>query len=213
MVTSRWWQGSPPLPVSILMFLLARRFGALADRLGPRLFMGVGPIVAGGGLLLLVLVGRHPSYVTEVLPGVILLGLGLSMTVAPLTATVLSAAPSAHSGIASGVNNAISRVSGLIAIAAVGAVVATHFSGQVTRALQRPERAALTARVLNRIANAALQVRVPPGVGAAARPHVHTVLVNASIGAFHLAMVLAAALACLGGVLCLFGISNRDQRV
>jgi len=205
--------GLSTLPISILMFLLARRFGALADRLGPRLFMGAGPIVAAGGLLLLVLVGRHPSYVTNVLPAVMLLGLGLSMTVAPLTATVLSAAPSAHSGIASGVNNAISRVSGLIAIAAVGAVVATHFSGQVLRALQHPQRAALTANALNRVANATLQVRVPPGVSEAARPRVQAVLVNASIDAFHLAMLLAAALAFLGGVLCLLGISNRAERV
>jgi EmrB/QacA subfamily drug resistance transporter len=204
--------GLATLPVSILMFLLARRFGALAGRLGPRLFMGIGPIVAGGGLLLLVLVGRHPSYVTDVLPGVALLGLGLSMTVAPLTATVLSAAPSAHSGIASGVNNAISRVSGLIAIAAVGAVVAGHFSGQVLRALQHPQRTAASGNALARAANATLQVRVPPGFTAAERPRVHAALVSASISSFHLAMVLAAALAILGGVLCLFGISNRTQQ-
>ena len=129
--------GLTTLPISILMFLLARRFGALADRFGPRLFMGIGPIVAAAGLLLLLNIGVHPNYVRDVLPGVFLLGVGLAVTVAPLTATVLSAAPSAHSGLASGVNNAVSRVAGLIAIALAGAVVSAHFSSQVHGALAR----------------------------------------------------------------------------
>lgn len=201
--------GLSTLPISILMFLLARRFGALADRLGPRLFMGIGPIVTGGGLLLLLLLGSHPNYVTEVLPGVVGLGLGLSITVAPLTATVLSAAPSAHSGIASGVNNAISRVSGLITIAVAGAVVYGHFSSQVLSALSRSGRAGASAGALARAANSTLEVRVPSGFTASARPHVHSVLVSASVSSFHLAMALAAALAILGGILCLLGISNR----
>jgi EmrB/QacA subfamily drug resistance transporter len=207
--------GLSTLPISIMMFLLARRFGALADRLGPRLFMGVGPIVTGGGLLLLLLLHRHPNYFTEVLPGVAVLGLGLSITVAPLTATVLSAAPSAHSGIASGVNNAISRVSGLITIAGAGAVVSGHFSSQVLRALQPAHEAGAPAAgsALARAASATLQARVPPGFAAAARPHVHHVLVSASVGSFHLAMLLAAVLAILGGTLCLAGISNRSRSV
>ena len=136
---------SPPglttLPISILMFLLARRFGALADRFGPRLFMGIGPIVAAAGLLLLLNVGIHPNYVRDVLPGVFLLGVGLSVTVAPLTATVLSAAPSAHSGLASGVNNAVSRVAGLIAIALAARGCALLVRGpQCPCAIRRPLR-------------------------------------------------------------------------
>ena len=112
------------LPLSILTFLLAKRFGALSDRHGPRLFMGFGPIVAGAGMLLLLRIGANPKYVTDMLPGVILFGLGLALTVAPLTAAVLGAAGSEHSGVASGINNAVARLAGLIAIAVVGAVVA-----------------------------------------------------------------------------------------
>ncbi len=112
------------LPLSILTFLLAKRFGALSDRYGPRLFMGFGPIVAGAGMLLLLNMGANPKYVTDMLPGVILFGLGLALTVAPLTAAVLAAAGSEHSGVASGINNAVARLAGLIAIAVVGAVVA-----------------------------------------------------------------------------------------
>jgi EmrB/QacA subfamily drug resistance transporter len=200
--------GLSTLPMSILMFALARRFGALADRHGPQLYMGVGPIVTGAGLLLLLRVGTHPSYLADVLPGVVLLGLGLSITVAPLTATVLSAAPSAHSGIASGVNNAISRVAGLVMIAGVGAVVATHFSSKVTHALQHHGPASGTSAAVIRAAGATLQVHVPAGFPAAAHAHVHAVLASASVSAFHLAMVLAAALAIVAGALSLIGISN-----
>jgi EmrB/QacA subfamily drug resistance transporter len=199
--------GLSTLPISILMFLLARRYGALADRLGPRLFMGVGPIVAGAGLLLLLLLGRRPSYVLDILPGVILLGLGLSITVAPLTATVLSAAPSAHSGIASGVNNAISRIAGLVAIAVAGAVVSSHFRSQVLGALSAP--GGTPSAAVSAAANATLVVHVPHDLAGSSAAHVHTVLVNASVSAFHLSMVLAAGLAILGGVLCLLGITNR----
>ena len=89
--TGRWPPGLSLLPLSILMFLLAQRFGALADRFGPRLFMGIGPIVAAAGLLLLRSLGTHPRYVTDVLPGVCCSALGLAITVAPLTAAVLGA--------------------------------------------------------------------------------------------------------------------------
>ncbi len=203
--------GLSTLPASILLFLLARRFGALADRLGPRLFMGIGPIVAGAGLLLLLRLGHHPSYLTDVLPGVALFGLGMSITVAPLTSTVLSAAPSAHSGIASGVNNAISRVSGLITIAVGGAIVAGHFSSQVEHAL-RYAPASPSGRAVMRAAAAALQVHVPAGFPAVAHQRVHAALVNASVGAFHLAMVLAAVLAIASGLLSLIGISNGTRQ-
>ncbi|MDE3130950.1 MAG: MFS transporter [Acidobacteriota bacterium] len=199
------------LPTSILLFLLARRFGALADRFGPRLFMGVGPLVAGVGLLLLLRLGTHPRYLTDVLPGVALLGLGLSIVVAPLTATVLSAAPSAHSGIASGVNNAISRVAGLVAIAVAGAVVAGHFSAQVQTGLQRLQPPPAGGAAIARVASATLQVHVPAAFAATQHERVHTILEHASVSAFHLSMLLAAALSLLAGVLSLIGISNRAQ--
>jgi EmrB/QacA subfamily drug resistance transporter len=207
--------GLSMLPLSILLFLLARRFGALSDRFGPRLFMGVGPIVAAGGLVLLLRVGRHPSYLGDVLPGVLLLGLGLSITVAPLTATVLSAAPSAHSGIASGVNNAVSRVAGLVAIAAIGAIVAGHFTSQVTHALSRPGAQALSgaapAPAVARAGAATLEIHVPAGFANGQRPAVRAVLTSASVDGFHLAMLFAAAVALAAGTLNLIGIANPQH--
>src|SRR5262249_24738083 len=100
-------------PLTVLMFLLSRRFGALAGRFGPRAFMSLGPLLAGTGLLVLaMMVDRNADYLTQVVPGLTLFGLGLSMTVAPLTATVLGDADERQAGIASGVNNAIARVAG-----------------------------------------------------------------------------------------------------
>ena len=116
--------GLATLPPTIVMFFLSKRFGALADRHGPRLFMGLGPIVcAAGAVALLVLVDDTPSLATEVLPGVLLFGLGLSIAVAPLTAALLADADAQNAGIASGVNNAVARVASLLAVAGIGAVI------------------------------------------------------------------------------------------
>src|SRR5438445_321026 len=118
--------GLATLPTTIMMFVLSRYFGGLADRFGPRFFMGVGPLLAAAGLLLLQRIGLHVNYVEDVLPGLLVFSLGLSMTVAPLTAAVL--AGSEHeAGIASGVNNAVARVAGLLGTASVGAAVAASF--------------------------------------------------------------------------------------
>jgi EmrB/QacA subfamily drug resistance transporter len=111
--------GAALLPVTVLMLALSPRAGELAARIGPRLPMTVGPALSAGGTLLLLRVGEDTSYLTDVLPGVGLFGLGLSVTVAPLTTTVLAAAPDRHAGLASGVNNAVARTAGLLAVAAL----------------------------------------------------------------------------------------------
>lgn len=115
--------GLATLPPTIVVLLLSSRVGALAGRLGPRLFMTAGPIVGGIGYLLLLTIGEPVDYWWQVLPGLTVFGLGLALTVAPLTSTVLGAPPASQAGIASAVNNAVSRVAGLVAIACVGFVV------------------------------------------------------------------------------------------
>jgi len=109
--------GMSMLPVTVLMLLLSARAGALAQRIGPRIPMTVGPIVCACALLLFSRIGTHTDYVRDVLPAVVVMGLGLSMTVAPLTATALGAVDERHAGIASGVNNAVARAAGLLAVA------------------------------------------------------------------------------------------------
>src|SRR6185503_2946776 len=106
-------------PVTLLMLLLSARAGRLADRVGPRILMTVGPILAGAGVMLMARITPGSSYLHAVLPAAIVFGLGLSTTVAPLTATVLAAADKEYLGVASAVNNDVSRVGGLLAIAAI----------------------------------------------------------------------------------------------
>ena len=116
------------LPVSIANVALSRFFGGLSARYGPRFFMTVGTILAGLGHLLFLGLGEHVNYVTQVLPGVLLFSLGISMTVAPLTSAVLGGVPAADAGVGSAVNNAVARVAGLLGIAAIGVVAAGQLS-------------------------------------------------------------------------------------
>jgi predicted MFS family arabinose efflux permease len=109
--------GAALLPVTLIMLLLSAQSGALASRIGPRLQMAVGPIVVAAGIVLLGRVGRGGDYLIGVLPAVVVFGLGLAVTVAPLTATALGSVPPDRSGVASAVNNDVARAGGLIAIA------------------------------------------------------------------------------------------------
>jgi EmrB/QacA subfamily drug resistance transporter len=113
--------GGGLLPASLVLFLLSSRFGALTTRYGPRFFMGFGPIIAGGGLALFARIGPGGTYATDVLPAVLVFGFGLAVTVAPLTSTVLAAAPDENMGVASAVNNAVARSASLIAVAVLPA--------------------------------------------------------------------------------------------
>jgi EmrB/QacA subfamily drug resistance transporter len=115
--------GAAMIPITALMLVMSARMGALAERIGPRVPLSLGPLVMAGGLLLLVRVGQDAPYVATVLPAVLVFGLGLAITVAPLTATALAAAPEGHSGLASGVNNAVARGAGLLAVAVLPVVV------------------------------------------------------------------------------------------
>ncbi|WP_167509491.1 MFS transporter [Corallococcus llansteffanensis] len=111
------------MPTTVIMLLLSSVFGGLSGRFGPRLFMTVGPCVAGCGYLLMLNVRVPLDFWTQLLPGVLVFGVGLTMTVAPLTAAVLGSIRSEQAGIGSAINNAISRVAGLIAIALTGLIV------------------------------------------------------------------------------------------
>jgi EmrB/QacA subfamily drug resistance transporter len=196
------------LPITVMMFSLSRRFGALAERLGPRAFMGIGPIVAGLGLLIERRVDPGSSYGTAVLPGLLVFGLGMSGTVAPLTATVLDSAGSGHSGVASGVNNAISRVAGLVAIAALGAAVTSSFQGRLASDLAS---ARLTPAARPAVARARLRPLVVDAsyAPAADRATLHAALADSSAAAFRVAMDIGAALAIVGGLVSLVGIERR----
>lgn len=114
--------GTALLPTTVLMLLLSARSGRLAARIGPRLQMSVGPVVVGAGLALLARTSNSSSYVEAVLPALVVFGLGLAITVAPLTATAMSSVAGDHSGLASAVNNEVARVGGLVAVAVLPAL-------------------------------------------------------------------------------------------
>jgi EmrB/QacA subfamily drug resistance transporter len=116
--------GLTTLPTTVIMFLLSSRMGMLADRYGPRWFMAGGPLLASLGILLYLRCGIETSFLTDLLPALVVFAVGLSITVAPLTATVLADADETDAGIASAINNAIARVAGLIGISGIGAIVA-----------------------------------------------------------------------------------------
>jgi EmrB/QacA subfamily drug resistance transporter len=127
--------GLAGLPITVLMLLLSARSGRLAQRIGPRTQLVAGPFLVAAGMLLLRMVKPGAPYLTGVLPGVLVFGLGLSAMVAPVTATVLAAAPDRFAGVASGVNNAVARTGSLLAVAVLPAVV-----GLTGAAYTRPDQ-------------------------------------------------------------------------
>ncbi|MFL5843473.1 MAG: MFS transporter, partial [Solirubrobacteraceae bacterium] len=198
---------------TFMTFTLARRFGMLADRYGPRWFMGFGPIIAAIGLALLMTLDSKADYISQLLPALLVFGLGLSMTVAPLTAAVLAAVDEKHSGVASGVNNAIARVAGLLAIAVLGAFVSSQFSSVVDGRLDgRPLSARAQAAVKeakDRSLTTQPAARVPPRE----RAEVLSALDDGSTSAFHLGLGIGAGLVLAGGLVSLVGIENPRRSV
>ena len=118
--------GVATVPATLVMFALSPVFGGLADRLGPRFFMGAGPVVAAAGLLLFLRLGRQVSFAGDLLPALLVFAVGLAMSVAPLTTTVLAGVQDDEAGIASAVNNAVARVAGLAGVAALGPLIGPH---------------------------------------------------------------------------------------
>jgi len=179
--------GVATVPTTIVMFLLAKRAGRLADRYGPRLFMGCGPLVSALGVALMLRIDENLDYWTDLFPALLIFSLGLTATVAPLTATVLADADEHNAGIASGVNNAIARIANLMCVAGLGAVVAAVYANDLGP--RATGEAALT---------------VIPGVPES---------IEASVQAFHVGVGVCAALLALGGVLGLAGIRNPRREV
>jgi hypothetical protein len=205
--------GLATTPVSLILFFLSPRWGKMASGTGPRLPMTIGPIVGGVGLLFLLRVGDGADYVTDVLPGILVFGLGLSATVAPLTATVLDSVEERHVGIASGVNNGVSRVAGLLAIAVLGAVISAYFGSSLDDNLgDRP----LTPAVERTISDAKAQPLAVPDTTSLPRvqaTRVDSASADASTSAFHLGTAIAGILMILGGIVSAFGIENPRRKI
>jgi EmrB/QacA subfamily drug resistance transporter len=172
------------IPSSVILILLAARFGAIADRQGPRLLLTLAPILLAVGTLLLLPVSEQSDFWTFGLASLLVFSLGLAMLVAPITSTALKSAPSDFAGIASGVNTTVSRVGSLTAVALIGLVITLVFTSQVAA----------------------------PDAVPLARDQTDPDLRAGSIDAFRAGMLLAAGLAIAGAIVAWLGISNAEAR-
>lgn len=187
--------GAAFLPFPVLMFLLSRWSGGLVARVGSRLPLTIGPIVAALGLALYARAGIGGSYWTTFFPAVVVLGLGMAIVVAPLTTTAMTAVEAEHAGVASGVNNAVARVAGLIAIAVFGIVLVRNFDARASAALDRlqlsaPARTAID-RELPKMAGADIDAAIDEPQRVAARRAID----ESFVAAFGVVMIAAAVVA------------------
>jgi predicted MFS family arabinose efflux permease len=171
------------VPLSVIMLFLAGRFGKLADERGPRLFLTTGPALMAAGMLAWLGLAERSDWL-PLAAGVVLFALGLAVTVAPITATALSAVPSNLAGVAAGFNNTVSRVGGLLAVALIGLVISAVFTGAVDGSSISP-------------------LADPPTSGTTR---------DASIDAFRAGLLVAAALSLLGSLVAAVGISDPEAR-
>jgi EmrB/QacA subfamily drug resistance transporter len=187
--------GAAMLPFIVLMFLLSPWVGGLADRFGARLLLVVGPFIVAIGYVLLALTGKSGSYWTTFFPGLLLLGFGMSVSVAPLTSAVMASAPPERAGAASGINNAVSRTAGLLAVAAFGLIASWRFNQVLDRWLEQHRAPPAVWRALaperDRLAGARISAAVPSPWRAPARAAV----AGAFEETFRVLMLLAAGLA------------------
>jgi EmrB/QacA subfamily drug resistance transporter len=197
------------MPSTLVMFALSKRAGRLADRYGPRLFMGFGPLISALGLGLMLRIDAQLSYFTDLLPALLVFSTGLSLTVAPLTATVLADADESNAGIASGVNNAIARVAGLLAVAAIGAAVSAQFSSALDDRLGGQPLSPVAQAAVEQARKETLARLDPASVSA----EVASAVQAASVHAFRVGIGVSTALVALGGVLGLAGIRNPRRVV
>jgi EmrB/QacA subfamily drug resistance transporter len=182
-----------------VMFVLSARMGRLADRYGARPFLTVGPLLVACGFALMLRYGTHVSLFGDVLPALLVFSIGLSMTVSPLTATVLADAREEEAGIASAINNAIARTGGLIAVAAVGAVVASTYSSLLTQRLDH-RLPASSAAAVQAAKHRTFGTIAPSAIPADERTFTAQAAATASRDAFHVAVAIGAGLLVLTGL-------------
>jgi EmrB/QacA subfamily drug resistance transporter len=216
-------QGYPParagaafLPFVVTMSLLSRFTGALADRIGARPLLIVGPIIAGSGLALLALPGIGGSYWTTFFPGVLVLGIGMAITVAPLTTTVMtSIEDEQYTGAASGINNAVARTAGLLAVALLGVTAVSVFGGDLDRRLAAMHVPPQLRQAIDAQRVRLAEATVPPGVDAQERARIERAIREAFVHAFRVNVIGAGLLAMLsagGALLVRLRVPGEERR-
>ncbi|HEX5850688.1 MAG TPA: MFS transporter [Rubrobacter sp.] len=203
--------GSSFLPFTIITFLMSRWAGGLIIRFGARLPLTIGPIIAAGGFMLLALPGTQGSYWTTFFPAIVVLGLGMSLVIAPLTTTALSSVSGRHSGLASGVNNAVSRTAGLLAIPILGIFVFFVFSGSLDARVQQLDLSPEARQQLEAEKVDLGGAEVPPGVSGDTAEEIETAVKQSFLGAFRLAMYISAGSALASAVAAAIIIEGKNR--
>jgi EmrB/QacA subfamily drug resistance transporter len=193
--------GASTLPLTLLMFSLSRWSGGLVARYGPRLPLIIGPLIVAAGFIIFALVATQSSYWRSYFPAFLVFGVGLSVTVAPLTTTIMTSVDNDRAGTASGINNAVARVAGVLAIAIIGIVMVAAFRSHLHDALANLKLppAALDSIHSNETKLAGLEV--PPGLDARASASVHAAITQAFIYSFRLVLLVCAALALISALI------------
>jgi EmrB/QacA subfamily drug resistance transporter len=204
--------GAATLPFILLMFLLSRWSGGLVKRYGSRLPLVIGPIIAAGGLALFLRPGVGGNYFNTFFPAVVVLGLGMAISVAPLTTTVMNAVKSDHAGIASGVNNAVSRTAGLLAVAVFGLIMFHAFNSRLEQRLNQLTMPVEARQALNteRIKLAAADI--PHNVDEETRKSIKLTINEAFVYGFRCVMLVGAGLALMGSLTAWLLIGSRETR-
>jgi hypothetical protein len=199
------------LPFILIMFLLSRWSGGLVTSYGAKLPLVVGPIIAAVGFALLAVPGVKDNYWSGFFPAVVVLGLGMALSVAPLTTTVMNSVPANRVGIASGINNAVSRAAGLLSIAALGIVMLHVFNRSIDSRLSNLEVSAEVRRSLEdqRINLAA--ATIPEDIAPPMRQDLKRAINESFVKGFRRVMLLGAVLALASGVASLLLISGNAK--
>jgi len=198
--------GAAMLPSVILLFLLSRRAGALSDRTGPGWLLIAGPAIAAIGFGLFTLAGTTAGYWSGFFPAFVVLGLGMSITVAPLTNTVMSSVSRAHAGVASGINNAVSEAAGLLAVAVFGLAMTLVFQSSLERGMEEKHVGAALKEHIHAQEQKLAAIELPDDArGVAAGEAIHA----AFIAGFRTVMGIAAALALLSALCAALTLPRR----
>ncbi len=204
--------GAALLPFILIMFLLSRWSGGLVARYGPKLPLIVGPTIAAAGFALLAKPGIGARYWSELLPGVIVLGLGMAISVAPLTTTVMSAVPHNRVGIASGINNAVSRVAGLLAVAIFGLVMLDVFNRSLDCRLAAIDLPAAARNSIDQQRINLAAAKIPDELPPRAREEIRQAVNESFVHGFRTVTLVSAGLALASGITSLLFVSGRASR-